>query len=65
MFRVKLRDTPEVFTAAKALGRYGFLTADMAFLRGTLVFSGSYGYFNMANISAGSSDSPSLLCTNV
>src|SRR6218665_1512264 len=57
--------TPEVFAAAQALGRYGFLTADTAFLLCTLDFSGSYGYFNRANISAGSSDTPSLLCTNV
>jgi len=36
-----------------------------AFLLSTLAFSGSYGYFNRANISARSSDMPSLLCNNV
>src|SRR6218665_2132953 len=40
--------TPEVFTAAQALGRYAFLTADTAFLLSTLAFSCSYGYFNRA-----------------
>src|SRR6218665_3408656 len=57
--------TPEVFAAAQALGRYGFLTADTAFLLGTLAFIGSYCYFNRANISVRSSDTPSSLCINV
>src|SRR6218665_1784807 len=65
MFRVKLRLRKYIFTAAQALGRYGFLTSETAFLLSTLAFSGSYGYFNRANISAGSSDTPSLLFTNV
>ena len=57
MFRVKLR-----------LWKYSLQRerlADMAFLLSKLAFSSSYGYFNRANIPAGSSDTPSLLCTNV
>ena len=53
MFRVELMKSPEVFTAAQALGRYGFLMADMAFLLSTLglALSGSYGYFLIGLIS--------------
>jgi len=40
-------------------------SADMVFLLSTLAFSGSYGDFNRANISAESSDTLSSLCTNV
>jgi len=40
-------------------------SADTAFLLSILAFSGSYGDFNRANISAGSSDTLSSLCTNV
>src|SRR6218665_993590 len=71
MFRVKLRLRGSSHCSASAwqirlsYGRYGFLTADTAFLLSTLAFSCSYGYFNRANISTGSSDTPSLLCTNV
>jgi len=59
MFRVKL---------GLRLRRYSLQRkrlADTAFLLSTLAFSGSNGYFNRANISAGSSDTPFLVCTNV
>jgi len=64
MFRVKLR-LRKYSLQRQRLADKGFLTADTAFLLSTLAFSCSYAYFNRANISAGSSDTPSLLCTNV
>ena len=70
MFRVKLRLRKQSLQR-KRLADTAFLRqirlsyGDTAFLLSTLAFSCSYGYFNRANISAGSSDTPSLLCTNV
>src|SRR6218665_2674812 len=64
MFRVKLRRRKYSLQRKRL--------TDTAFLRqvqpvGTLAFSGRYGYFNRANISARISDTPSSLhvCTDV
>ena len=56
MFRVKLRHREYSLCMR---------TADTVFLLSTLTFSGNYGDFNRVNISAGSSDMLSSLCTNV
>jgi len=59
MFRVKLRLRKYMYSLQRKR------LADTPFLLGTLAFSGCYGYFNRANISARSSDTPSSLCTNM